>query len=182
MPRVIQGGPVFDRKPGGFYVYLLRAPDSPDVRYVGYTNSPRLRWSLHLSNAKRDAKLGRPSALARWLLDLASRGERPVMEVIERPEGDRAHAEKREAHWIRRYKNRGAPLFNVEALPPAPHRCRKCGEEGHKQSTCGRKSTWRGRRVAPAPRCRPLRQHEGGASPARRAVLAIRAARQEVSR
>lgn len=90
------------------YIYVLRDPNSNEIRYVGKTvQSPRNRLWAHLA----PSELAKPYHRTRWLNTLIQQGQKPILEVIETvpANGDWIEAEQR---WIAYYTNSGAPLTN----------------------------------------------------------------------
>lgn len=124
MPRVrFLDGPRA-HEPGG--VYSLRAPGDNAIRYVGLAYCLRTRWQMHMCAARRAERLGKTTALNRWVLGLLANGQRPVLERLEVVHlfGDRHAGERREREWIRRLEKRGEPLLNVAHM--------RCAIEGRK--------------------------------------------------
>lgn len=89
------------------YIYILKDPRDPAVKYVGKT--------IHrISRAKSHRSPNGESHCARWLKRLRSHGLQAIFEVIEAVPcgGDWA---SRERFWIADYKLRGAELCNMSA-------------------------------------------------------------------
>lgn len=84
------------------HIYILRAPDSVEVRYVGATRCPAHRLSGHV------ARVNSSERMKGWLEGLAGAGERPVMETIE--------------IWHDPVEAREAERFAIERLLAAGHR------------------------------------------------------------
>lgn len=137
MPARRSDGPARTAAP--LVIYSLSDPDTLAVRYVGQTNAPRTRWIKHLSNAKAAAKGHRPqSHVGRWVLDLAAKGARPVLTILEGVESH-AQAAARESHWIERLSGEGAALLNRDgqvARGAEPQMCSRCRHPGHNRRRC----------------------------------------------
>lgn len=85
-------------------VYVLRCPDSNDVRYVGVTREGIKRLNRHIREAR-----ARRSHRHCWINKLEREGKRPVFEVVEGDVADWSEAERR---WIAHYRALGARLVN----------------------------------------------------------------------
>ncbi len=83
-------------------VYVLRDPNSLEIRYIGVTNK---RLGVRLSQHMWAARNGAQSHVARWINTL---NIRPLIEALE--EGCRR---KREVFWIKHYRLLGARLTNL---------------------------------------------------------------------
>lgn len=92
------------------FIYVLKDPRTGDVRYVGLTNNPAIRYQQHLQSSSGDKQS--------WIAELSSEGIRPLLEIIETVE-TKVQAETREQYWIYEYRGRGADLLNV--VTPALH-------------------------------------------------------------
>lgn len=87
------------------FIYVLKDPDSGEVRYVGKTNNPKKRMSGHLS-----AQQGRNLPSIRWVRKLKNLNKFPVMEIIEETD-DWENSEKK---WICHYRNVASDLLNID--------------------------------------------------------------------
>lgn len=87
------------------FIYVLFDPrDSEDIRYVGATQNPKKRLSVHLSDKKTF------NHRANWIRSVLSDGVKPKMKVIEdAPDDD---WQSREKYWIKYYRNAGFNLTN----------------------------------------------------------------------
>lgn len=86
------------------YIYILRCPNSGDIRYVGKTVNPKSRYAGHLSYVGK-------TYVSRWIMKLRSNSQKPIMEIIE--ECDKSNWESREQHWIAYYRNLACDLTNL---------------------------------------------------------------------
>lgn len=93
------------KKDGLSAIYVLRCPDSGDVRYVGKAKDPAKRMETHLWSGRGQ----RPVVC--WVRALRAAGKRPVMEVVEWA----ADWEACEQRWIAAHRAEGARLLNVAA-------------------------------------------------------------------
>lgn len=94
---------------GHDFVYLMRCPATNAAAYVGRTGKA-IRWRManHLAPAQLLRQRHRP--LAAWLIGLAQRGQRPVVEVVAVACWRESCAVERRT--IQHYAALG-PLFNV---------------------------------------------------------------------
>lgn len=84
-------------------IYVLRDPQSGDIRYVGYSYCPEKRLLSHL----RD---GTECHRARWIRSLLRRGLSPQLQVLQTlPEASIREAER---YWIRYFREQGCCLTN----------------------------------------------------------------------
>lgn len=60
-----------------YHLYLLRDPDTNQVRYVGCCKSPKARYTAHIHS-----KVYRGQWIGRWIDSLLTAGKRPVMELV----------------------------------------------------------------------------------------------------
>ena len=86
-------------------IYVLRCPDSKEVRYVGKTNNPEQRLKAH-NNKARDIGTYKRN----WINKLRQENKKPIFEIIE--ETDIDIWKEREKYWIEYYVNNGAKLVN----------------------------------------------------------------------
>ena len=89
-------------------IYALKDPRTFEVRYIGKTVHLATRLREHLSKAKRE---GRNTHQVHWLNQLLEQGIEPVVEGLERGEGESWKTAEQE--WIKRYKAAGAQLTNA---------------------------------------------------------------------
>ena len=82
-------------------IYVLKHPDTLEVRYVGKTVK-RLcqRLGNHITNAKGNRH---NKHLSNWILKLLSEGKRPIIEQID--ECKQSVWQEREKYWISYYPN-----------------------------------------------------------------------------
>ena len=86
------------------HIYILKNPDTNEVRYVGQTNDIKRRLDRHIQNS-RNIKDTRH--VSNWIRSL---GKKPLMEVIE--SCDKSVRNEREQHWTDYYKSQGYDLCN----------------------------------------------------------------------
>lgn len=89
-----------------WFIYVLRHPETKEVRYVGWTHSLRQRLSEHIHRAKR----GYTRYSSTWIRSLLNKGLRPIIEEIDCGFGDWGECER---EWIAFYKSAGARLTNL---------------------------------------------------------------------
>jgi group I intron endonuclease len=82
------------------YIYILRHPETFEVKYVGKTNNINRRFAQHKS--KKCLEKTGSKKLASWILKLLSNDLLPIMEIIEECEDNWAEREK---YWIFYYSN-----------------------------------------------------------------------------
>jgi group I intron endonuclease len=80
------------------YIYILKHPETFEVKYVGKTTNVKGRWGQHKS--KKCLEKTGSKKLAAWILKLLSNNLLPIMEVIEECENNWAEREK---YWISFY-------------------------------------------------------------------------------
>lgn len=91
-----------------YYIYVLRDPVTQRVRYVGFTENPHRRLSLHVRDASREQHTGR--RLKAWIEALQEKSCAPEMCIIEMvSKGESRQAEKR---WCDHYLAAGDDLCN----------------------------------------------------------------------
>lgn len=82
-------------------IYVLKHPDTLEVRYVGKTvRSLSRRLGNHIANAKGNKH---NVHLSNWILKILADGKRPVIELLE--ECDHHIWQDREKYWISMYPN-----------------------------------------------------------------------------
>lgn len=88
-------------------IYVLKEPDTGEVRYVGRSVDPFTRFSHHLTFDPRQPRL---SAKEEWVCQLRAQGKQPVLEVVATTKWS---VQRRvELEWIRRMLADGARLTN----------------------------------------------------------------------
>lgn len=94
-----------------FYIYILRCPDTSNVRYVGCTQFPTHREREHCIHAITIPK----SPLQVWLKELRSTQKMPVFEIVDSFNANGFNIIERgiESNWIQNYKEQGCDLLNV---------------------------------------------------------------------
>lgn len=88
------------------YIYALEDPEAGDVRYVGRSVAPHLRYFAHLSAATN-------ALMATWIRELRQRGLKPRMIILEKT--DSCQCDDAEKRWIEFYKTR-SDLLNVTGV------------------------------------------------------------------
>ena len=89
-----------------YYLYILKDPNTYEVRYVGMTRNPKTRLAVHI----RSAKYHTCNPKETWIHGLILNGQKPIMEVIETCQ--LGTWEVRERFWIDFYKQEGYDLTN----------------------------------------------------------------------
>ena len=59
------------------YVYLLRCPETKQVRYVGKSTNPKARYKTHIEESKERQNTSKK----KWIFDLLQRGTWPTLEI-----------------------------------------------------------------------------------------------------
>lgn len=88
------------------YIYILKDPNTDEIRYVGMTREPHARLSSHLRGTKRYPK----GPKGKWIQGLMDNQQKPVMEIVEVCNSSNWHG--RESYWIAFYKEQGYNLTN----------------------------------------------------------------------
>lgn len=88
------------------YIYVLRDPDTLEIRYVGKTDNLERRLSVHYADAIRGH-----THCNRWVRTLRDKGKRPVIEAVEQTTSD--EWEERERYWIDYLRAQGCRLTNT---------------------------------------------------------------------
>lgn len=86
------------------HIYILKNPDTNEIRYVGQTNDIKRRLDRHIQNS-RNIKDRRH--VSNWIRSLT---KKPVMEVVETC--DESVRNIREQYWTDYYKSKGYDLCN----------------------------------------------------------------------
>ena len=86
------------------YIYILKNPNTNEIRYVGQTNDLKRRLNKHVTNS-RSLKDNRH--VSNWIRSLNTV---PVMDVVETC--DYSVRNEREQYWIDYYKSQGCDLCN----------------------------------------------------------------------
>lgn len=89
------------------FIYVLKHPETGEVRYVGKAKDPRDRYHSHIHASKSSSKL----PVVRWIAKLKQDGLLPIMEMIElTPDENFA---KREQAWVAHYRSKVSSLLNI---------------------------------------------------------------------
>ena len=105
------------------YVYVLLDPDTRDIRYVGCSEDPGMRFKVQISEARRAVRWHReieekgrngvkPTLKELWIHEVLSREKLPLMAIVETT--DRNNRKEVEARWIAKFDAEGHPLLNIE--------------------------------------------------------------------
>lgn len=89
------------------YIYELIDPRTNEVRYVGASNDPKMRYSHHLGRLDGGAEK------IAWLKELAELKLKPILNIRESHE-DRNEALLRETYWITQHLSEGQRLVNIK--------------------------------------------------------------------
>lgn len=84
------------------YIYALLDPDTDEVRYIGQTINPAMRYEAHRYRTSKPA-----SRKDFWVNSLAAIGKQPKFHILEEDADFNA-----ETKWILHYHKQGAPLTN----------------------------------------------------------------------
>lgn len=98
------------------YIYGLKDPETKEIRYVGKSNNPKLRYRCHIkcSDTSNNHKHG-------WIMELYRKNLKPELLILE--ETDEEHWEEREKYWIKFGLDNDWPLTNISsggACYPSP--------------------------------------------------------------
>lgn len=89
------------------YIYVLKHPDTLEIRYVGKTvRKLSRRLGNHIANAKGNKH---NKHLSNWILSILKEGKRPIIELLETCQSD--NWQEREQYWISKFPN----LINLTA-------------------------------------------------------------------
>lgn len=87
------------------FIYVLKEPDTGEIRYVGKSDNPKTRLRAHVNRSK-----SHKDHRSCWIRSLLVRGTRPVLEIIDKvPE---TLWESAEMGYIHLYKSQGCDLVN----------------------------------------------------------------------
>ena len=82
-------------------IYVLKHPDTLEVRYVGKTvRSLSKRLGNHIANAKGNKH---NKHLSNWIINILNNNKRPIIELLE--ECDYSVWQEREQYWISQFPN-----------------------------------------------------------------------------
>ena len=82
-------------------IYILKHPDTLEVRYVGKTvRSLSKRLGNHIANAKGNKH---NKHLSNWIINILNKNKRPIIELLE--ECDYSVWQEREQYWISQFPN-----------------------------------------------------------------------------
>lgn len=88
------------------YIYILKDPNTDEIRYVGKTNNIKNRLKDHI----RKSKLSKTHK-NNWIQSLLIKNQEPVIEIIE--EITNKNWGIREQYWIDFYRGEGVRLTNI---------------------------------------------------------------------
>jgi hypothetical protein len=86
------------------HIYILKNPDTNEIRYVGQTNDIKRRLDRHIQNS-RNFKDKRH--ISNWIRSLSNK---PILEIVETCTYNIRN--EREQYWINYYKSIGYDLCN----------------------------------------------------------------------
>ena len=89
------------------FIYILKNPDTQEIRYVGKTINVKRRYYQH-TNLKIQQKA--KTHVSNWLLSLLENNKKPIIEIVEEID---INWEEREIYWISFYKQQGYKLCNI---------------------------------------------------------------------
>lgn len=75
------------------YIYGLKDPRNNEIRYVGKSINPTLRYSEHIHEKKTNKEK------MEWLKDLSDNGAKPELVILETI-GEDVDWQEREKYWI----------------------------------------------------------------------------------
>lgn len=101
------------------FIYVLKEPDTGEIRYVGKADDPERRLYGHLRDAKRET-----NHKSNWIRLLFGRGLEPVLEIVD--EVLEEYWQQWEVAWMEFYRAEGCNLVNTnqggEGGPSGRHR------------------------------------------------------------
>jgi len=89
------------------YIYVLKDPDTKEVRYVGKANNPKKRFSKHIRDSEKNNS---NSHKENWIRKLLLKNKKPILEIIDVVEY--SVWKEKEIEWICRFKTKGVKLTN----------------------------------------------------------------------
>ena len=89
-------------------IYTLSDPDTGYVKYVGFSDNVKERYTRHLSLSNKSNLKKRE-----WIIELNKLNKKPVLEIIDKGSYDI------EDFWIDQFKSWGFDLLNVSKLESA---------------------------------------------------------------
>jgi len=89
------------------FIYVLKEPDTGEIRYVGKSTNPKIRVLNHVYEAKDERK---NNHRLKWFRSLIKRGLEPVLEIID--EVPELEWQAWEAAYIQLYRSEGHKLVN----------------------------------------------------------------------
>lgn len=106
------------------FIYTLSDPNTNEIRYVGKSYSPTIRYKNHINQSKIHH-----SHVNRWINKLLEQPALPILNIIE--ECNESNWEEREIYWIAYYKQLYPNLCNIrkggnEPAPKNPKTISKC--------------------------------------------------------
>ena len=117
-------------------IYILKDPNTNEIRYVGKTINIKRRYYQHTNkNFQEKTK----TYVANWILSLLKNKQKPIIESIEQC----LNWEEREVYWISYYKNLGCNLCNLAEGGKGCSGYKKTEEQKKKHSEAFKgKNTW----------------------------------------
>ena len=109
------------------FIYVLKDPETGEVRYVGKSIQPKKRFRDHLCEKTKTHRVN-------WFKSLASRGLKPIMEIEDEAQ---ENWEAIEAAYIQFFREQGCKLVNGTEGGEDPPAC--WGRTGEKHPNFGRK-------------------------------------------
>lgn len=87
------------------HIYILKDPNTLEIKYIGKSNHPRKRYKQHLyhalkNNNKRDI----------WIRDLLKNNKKPLMEIIDVV--DKGEWIEKETEYIKTFRKHHIDLTN----------------------------------------------------------------------
>jgi predicted GIY-YIG superfamily endonuclease len=94
-----------------YYVYELIDPRTNEIRYIGITARPEIRFTQHLNG------INEPNGYkVEWIQELKEQGLLPEMRITETVD-NKEEARELERYWIEYYLSRDVQLTNAEHVP-----------------------------------------------------------------
>jgi hypothetical protein len=87
------------------YFYVLKCPMTNDIKYVGRSVQPKVRYRQHIHSGKKDGSKDRKGA---WIKSLLDKDLKPIMEIIDKIENykDIEDVKRREEFLILEYRKK----------------------------------------------------------------------------